>query len=84
MLHKQSKTIARKGEGIYHARLKKLLESKYQGWYVAIEVDSGDYFLGQTTVEALEKAEEKYPHEKFYIVKVGFPAAISFKHPIAL
>ncbi len=81
MLHRQSKTIARKGEGIYHARLKKLLEAEYRGWYVVIEVDSGEYFLGQTTLEALEKAEATYPDKKFYIVKVGFPAAISFKHP---
>ncbi len=84
LLHSRSKTIARKGEGIYHARLKKLLEPKYHGWYVAIEVESGDYFLGQTTVEALEKAEKEHPAKKFYIIKVGFPAAVSFKHPISL
>lgn len=84
MLHKQSKAIACKGERIYRTRLKKLLEPTKRGWYVAIEVESGDYFLGQTTIEALEKAEAKYPDKQFYVVKVGFPAAVSFKHPIAL
>ncbi len=65
MVHKQSKTIARKGEGIYHARLKKLLEPKYHGWCVAIEVESGNYFLGQTTTEALS------PHIQIPMPKKG-------------
>jgi hypothetical protein len=69
----------RLGKQIYDERLKKILEPSYKGKIVAIEVDSGDYFLGDTVVEAIKKAEEKYPDELFYLVRVGFPAVYVHK-----
>jgi len=38
----------RKAEAIYRTKLKPKLEKKYKGRIVAIDVDSGDYFLGRT------------------------------------
>ncbi len=80
----KARQIARRGERIYRIRLKKLLEPKHIGEYVAIEVNSGDYFLGETAIEALSKAEERYPEGTFHLVKIGYPAAVSFKHPVRL
>jgi len=48
--------------------------------FAAIEVNFGDYFVATDMAEAVEKAEAKYPEEQFYIVRIGFPAAISFKN----
>ncbi len=76
--------LARHGERLYRAKLKKILEPEHSGEYVAIEVESGDYFLGQSDVEALQRAEAHYPNKKFHLIKIGFPAAVSFKHPVAL
>jgi len=41
---------------------------------MAIEVESGKYFLGETQVEALEKAKKQFPKKIFYFMRVGFPA----------
>jgi len=61
------------GQQVYE-RLKEELEAKYKGKIAAIEVSSGDYFIGDTVVEAIKKAEEKFPDDVFYIVRVGYPA----------
>ncbi|MEA3459260.1 MAG: hypothetical protein U9R11_01040 [Chloroflexota bacterium] len=62
-----------KGEAIY-SRIRGLLEPDHKGEIAAIEVKSGDYFLGQTVVEAGEKAKQRYPNKIFYFVRIGFPA----------
>ncbi len=62
--------IARKGEEIY-AKIRDRLEAEHQGEFVAIDVESGDYFLGKSLQEADEKGSAKYPDRVFYIVRVG-------------
>jgi hypothetical protein len=62
--------MAAKGESIY-ATLKEKLEKEHRGEFVAIEVDSGDYFLGQTLQEADKKARQKYPDRVFYVIRIG-------------
>ncbi len=64
--------IAQRGQKIYNERLKAELEPKEQGKFVAIEVESGGYVIGDTLIEALQKAREKYPGKLFHTVRVGF------------
>jgi hypothetical protein len=61
------------GKEIYN-RIRERLEPEHRGEIVAIEVDSGDYFLGRTVTEATSEARKKYPDKVFYFVRVGFPA----------
>jgi hypothetical protein len=72
--HVNVNTLAVKGEDIYATRLKALLEPAHQGKIVAIEIESGDYFLGDTVVEAGQKAKERYPDRVFYFIRVGYSA----------
>jgi len=76
--------LVRKGKELYERRLKKLLEPEHKGEYIAIEPESGDYYLGQTMSEAYEKAAAAYPDKKFYLARVGHRAAVSFKHRTSL
>lgn len=46
--------------------------------FVAIEPESGDYFLAQTLSEAVEKARERYPERLVHTFRVGHPAAVHF------
>lgn len=69
--------IAEKGIGIYK-KVSEQLEKKHFGEFVAIEVQSKEYFVGKTQVEAIEKAKKHFPAEIFYLMKVGFPAAVTF------
>lgn len=72
--HVNVNTLAVKGEDIYATRLKALLEPVHQGKIVAIEIESGDYFLGDTVVEAGQKAKERHPDRVFYFMRVGYSA----------
>jgi len=65
--------IAEKGEKLYES-IKKVLEPEHKGEIVAINVNTGDYFLGKTPQEADKKARERFPDEVFYIKRVGYRA----------
>jgi hypothetical protein len=42
---------------------------------IAIEVDSGKYFMGDDLHEAAEKATAAFPGKIFYFKRVGYKAA---------
>lgn len=69
--------IAQKGDEVYQ-KISKQIEKRHTGEFLAIEVESGKYFLGRTQVEAIEKAKKHFPTKIFYLLKVGFPAAVTF------
>ena len=53
-------------------KIDKELSSKYKGKIVAIDSDTGDYFLGTSELEAYKKAMKKYPNKKFVFKRIGF------------
>lgn len=73
------KALAIKARKIYDERLKQTLEASSLGQFIAIEVDSGDYFLGSTPLEAIKKAKLRYPEKVFHVIRVGYKTAILLK-----
>ena len=67
--------LLERGMKLYDERLKRELEPQHDGEMLAVEVESGDYFLGRTATEAYKKAKEKYPGGKFAFLRVGAKAA---------
>ncbi|HLC49211.1 MAG TPA: hypothetical protein VJI96_02390 [Candidatus Andersenbacteria bacterium] len=65
--------IAKRGARIYLKKEKTLTRS-HKGEFAAIHVETGEYFLGNTGSDAIEKAKEKYPEDVFYLVKIGYSA----------
>ena len=63
-----------KGKEIY-AKIKDRLEPAHKGEFVAIEVDTGDYFVGNDPIEADRKARKKYPDAVFFLARIGYRAA---------
>ena len=53
-------------------KIDKELSSKYKGKIVAIDSDTGDYFLGTSELDAYKKAMKKYPNKKFVFKRIGF------------
>ena len=47
--------------------------------FVAIEVDTWDYFVGKTPIEADRKAKEKYPDAVFSLARIGHRAVWHFR-----
>ena len=65
-----------RSEMIYEASLQSILEPHHADQFVAIEPDSGDYFLGSTLNDAAKAAGLIHPHRLTHIMRVGHRAAI--------
>jgi len=66
--------LAEKGEGVYE-RIRKDVEEKYRGMFIAIDADTGDYSIAQSALEAVGKAREKHPESVFYVKRIGYRVA---------
>jgi len=64
---------AQRAEEIYRQFLRHKLEPAHTGEFVAIEPDSGEHFLGQTSIEAILNARQKYPDKIFHVIRIGHP-----------
>ena len=71
--------FAKEGKRIYRQKYAKKLEPTERGRIIAIEIESGDSFIGDSTVEAILKAKEKYPNRIFYLMRIGYDAVHSSK-----
>jgi hypothetical protein len=64
-------TVIERGAEVYDEQLRALLEPKHTGKFVAVEAESGRYFLGDTDAEALMTAHEAMPESHFYLKRIG-------------
>ena len=68
------KKIAEEGAKIYQ-QIKVKYDPKERGKFLAIDIDSKEVYLGNTSAEALELARQNHPNKVFYVVKIGFDVA---------
>ena len=68
--------VARKARSIYDQRLRSQLEISNPDEFVAIEPESGDFFLGKTLSEAIQAARAVHPHRLPFAIRVGHPTTI--------
>lgn len=80
----EGERISHKATCLYEIKLKAVLEPDYIGKFAAIEPDSEDYFVAARMAEAMQMARAKHPDKKFFFVRIGFKAAVSFKNPVSL
>ena len=71
----------KRAEEIYKIKYQKSFEAdkSLKGKIVAIEVDSGDYFICDNVLQAGFKARENYPNKQFFFFRIGFRAVYSHK-----
>ena len=70
--------ISQQGQRLFEA-LDPELRKQHGGQFIAIEVDSGDYFIGETAMAANQKARAKHPEKIFFLGRIGYPTAYTFK-----
>jgi len=58
-----------KADHIY-GQIKSKLQGQ-EGKIIAIETDTGDYFVGETVVTAYRKGHQKYPAKEFFFKRIG-------------
>ena len=74
-------TIAARGEEIYHQQLREKVESKHNGEFLTIDIETGDYEIDADEVVSSTRLLEKHPEAVIYCLRIGFAAAhrIGFK-----
>jgi len=65
-------------ERFYEEKLRLQLEATHPDEFVAVEPESGDYFLGRTLSEALGAARDAHPDRLSHAMRVGHKAALHF------
>ena len=76
MTSQQTRDAADRARHIYDQRLRAVLEAGHRGQFVAVEPDSGDYFLAPTLDAAADAAQAAHPDRRAHVIRVGHPAAL--------
>jgi hypothetical protein len=75
MVSADTRSVIERAKRIYAERLQALLEPRHLNRFVAIEPESGEYFLGDTFDEAVKSARAKHPSRLSHTIRIGHPAA---------
>ena len=67
--------IGRLGSEIYRSQLRKILEPRCDGQFVAIDVQSGEYEVAPEAEEASDRLWARRPQAQILIERVGHRAA---------
>ena len=76
MLSDESKRVAVGAKKLFEEKYRDLLEKSHCGEFVCIEPESGEYFLGRTFDDAVNKAMDAYPDRLTHTLRVGHAAAL--------
>lgn len=70
--------FSQRGEEIYREQiLPEISEPQCKGKFIAIEVDSGKYFIDDADIQAIIRAQREFPNKQFYLKRIGYRAAHS-------
>lgn len=69
------KALARQGQALYDRELRANLEAKHFGRFVAVEPESGKFWLGDTVEEVCHQARTAVPGKLFHLIRIGSPTA---------
>src|SRR5262245_57443387 len=72
--------IVEAGEQFYAQRHKERLEREHPGHFVAIDVTTGEAFVGEFAEVALQTARAKAPHGIFHLIRIGAPGAFKVSY----
>jgi len=75
MVSAETRSVIDRAKQIYADQLLPVLESQHMDRFVAIEPESGEYFLGSTFDEAVKSARTKYPTRLSHTIRIGHRAA---------
>ncbi len=76
MTSKDSLDVADRARQIYADRLQSQMEAEHRDRHIAIEPESGDFFLGDSFGEAVRAARDAYPSRISFVIRIGHEAAV--------
>ena len=75
MVSADTKSVIESAKRIYAEQLRTVLEPQHMDRFIAIEPESGEYFLADTFDDAVKSARAKYPSRLSHTIRIGHRAA---------
>jgi hypothetical protein len=75
MVSAETTSVIARAKEIYEQRLRIVLEADRKDQFVAIEPDSGEFFVAGTFDEAVKLARSKHPSKLSHTIRIGHAAA---------
>ena len=72
----EPESVAERARRVYESQLRQQLEAEHPNEFVAIEPESGSYFLGRTLSDAIQAARRAYPERMPFAMRVGHRTAV--------
>jgi hypothetical protein len=72
-----SETI-RRGQQRYARDIRPQVEV-HRGKMLALDVESGEYALGDDSITALDRLKARVPDASVYLLRIGFPSAVQMR-----
>ena len=69
---------AERGRVIYDSQVRQLVEADNRGKIVAIDIDTADFEVGETTLAAADRLLARHPEAQLWFVRVGYPGVHRF------
>ena len=78
MTRAEMEEIVRRGQKIYEETLRDLLEPENRGKFLVINVDTGEYEMGDDDVAAGRRASARFAEGPRFMMRIGYPPAYRF------
>lgn len=75
MVSEETKSVMSRAKEIYKQRLRDELAANHPDEFVAIEPDSGDFFVAPTFDAAVKLARLRHPSKLSHTIRIGHAAA---------
>ncbi len=69
---------ARRGTDIYESKVRSQVEASNQGRIVAIDVDSDDFEVAESSLAASQRLLARRPRAQIWCIRIGHPAVDRF------
>ena len=70
-----AKEVAQRGQAIYDDQIRRQVEERYHGRFLALDIETGEYEIAEDEMAALNTIKRKKPDAMLYLIRVGFPTA---------
>lgn len=67
--------VARRGREFYERSVRREIEGGQEGRFLALDVESGDYEVGDEALPTSARLRERKPGAVLYLMRIGRPAA---------
>jgi hypothetical protein len=72
-----SDEIVERGQALYDQQIREKVEPQQNGKFLVLDIETGEFEIDPDSVAALERATAKHPDAPLYLLRVGFPTAVT-------